>query len=78
MLHLIGVSPLNSELPFLVFDESMSENFLLDKCNPDNTFFSLDRLRMGHRIYYRVRAEQGPYTKFIYGTPNGMGFTLQP
>ena len=31
MLHLIGVSPLNSELPFLVFDESLSEHFLLDK-----------------------------------------------
>ena len=35
------------------------------------------RHRMGHWIYYRIRAEQGPQTKFVVGTPNGMGFALQ-
>ena len=36
MLHVIGVSPLISELPFLVFDESLSEHFLRENDSPDN------------------------------------------
>ena len=39
MLHLIGVSALNSELPFLVFDESLSDFFCFTKDSPDSTFF---------------------------------------
>ena len=74
MLHLIGVSPLNSELPFLVFDESSSEHLLLD-CS-DNNFFC-DRRRMGLGIHYCIYTEQGPRTKFALGTSNGMGFALQ-
>ena len=42
MLHLIGVSGLNSELPFLVFDESLSErclNTICLKMTAPTTFF---------------------------------------
>ena len=41
MLHLIGVSALNSELPFLVFDESFSEFSLLHKGQSWQHFFFL-------------------------------------
>ena len=59
---------------FMAFSKN---TFCLTNESPNNTFS--DRHRMGYWIYHRVRAEQGPKTKFVLGTPspNGMGFTLQ-
>ena len=61
--------------PFLSSMRVRLNTICLKNDSPDNFFF--DRHRMGHWIYYRVRAEQGPQTKFVVGTPNGMGFSLQ-
>jgi len=72
VLHLIGVSPLDAELAFLVFNDGLFQHFGLINEVSTTPF---DRHRMGRWIYDRVRTVQGTRTKCVLGTPNGMGCT---